>query len=143
MIEHACHWNALTALFLPLLRTQTRSGPYLLLAAHIVYTANGAYWMFRRGGTSCNSAMLTTLRQGVVITQVWTCLMVFVLLSAGGTGDSDLKDTLAFVWLGGALVCVVGGLCRLHLAKRNWIRKVGDERGASFSDSVAKLCKGE
>ena len=144
MIEHACHWNALTALFLPLLRTQTRSGPYLLLAAHIVYTANGAYWMFRRGATSCNSAMLTTLRQGVVITQVWTCLMVFVLLSAGGTGDSDLKDTLAFVWLAGALACAFGILpCRLYLAKRKWIQKVGDERGASFFDSVAKLCKGE
>ena len=69
--------------------------------------------------------------------------MVFVLLSAGGTGDSDLKDTLAFVWLGGALVCVVGGLCRLHLAETNWIQRVGDERGASFIDSVVKLCEGE
>ena len=69
--------------------------------------------------------------------------MVLVLLSAGGTGDSDLKDTLASVWLGGALVCVVSGLFRLQLAKRNWIQKVGDERGSSFMDSVVKLCKGE
>ena len=87
--------------------------------------------------------MLTTLRQGVVITQVWTCLMVFVLLSAGGTGDSDLKDTLAFVWLAGALACALGIPCRLYLAKRKWIQIVGDERGASFIDSVVKLCKGE
>ena len=127
----------------PLLPTQTRSGPYLLLAAHVMYTANGAYWMFRRGATSCNSAMLKTVRQGAVISQGWTCIMVLVLLSAGGTGDSDLKDTLAFVWLGGALTCALGIPCRLHLAKRKWIQKVGDERGASFMDSVVKMCKGE
>ena len=115
----------------------------MLLAAHTVYTANGAYWMFRRGGTSCNSAMLKNVRRGAVIAQAWTCIMVLALLSAGGPGDSDFKDSLAFVWLGGALICVLSIFPNIRLARKRWIRRVGDERGASFSDSVAKRCKGK
>ena len=72
--------------------------------------------------------------------------MVTVLLASVGaehkSRDSPTKDTIAFVWLGGALAVMVGGIARLKYAQWAWVRKVGAVDAASFSDACAQFMKG-
>ena len=72
--------------------------------------------------------------------------MVAVLLASVGSEhksrDSPVKDAIAFVWLGGALAVIVGGIAWLFNAKRQWVRKVGAVDAASFSDTCVQFMKG-
>ena len=72
--------------------------------------------------------------------------MVTVLLASVGAEhkphDSPIKDTIAFVWLGGALAVMVGGIAQLKYAQWQWVRKVGAVDAASFSDTCAQFMEG-
>ena len=82
--------------------------------------------------------MLTTVRQTAVLVQVWTLAMTVWLLAVASAAtaspagadrsadvrlqDSPAKDTVAFVWAGGAVAIVVGGVLWLMWRKCQYIK---------------------